>query len=157
MSEYWPVPAVLQAYDDLSERNLGSANNLTIAHIEGILNADPRLSDWPLDWKSNSTYRLPLPGAESLMDAGRRVAGRLHQINRMFEANTLVPIIGHGAAFRHAAHQLGVLELDEIQRLSMGHAKPVCLQQARSGLWTVVAGAWKVRGSETTWTDSHCD
>jgi hypothetical protein len=91
------------------------------------------------------------------MDAGRRVAGRLKSLNRMFAANTLVPVIGHGAAFRHAAYQLGVLEFDEIQRLSMFHAKPVCLQCAPSGVWTVVAGAWKVRASEIELMDSPCD
>ena len=157
VSQHWPIPADLQAFDDLSERNLGSANNLSITQIESVLAADPRLSAWPSDWKSNSTYRLPLPGAESLMDAGRRVAGRLQHLNRMFAANTLVPIIGHGAAFRHAAYQLGILEFAEIQQLSMFHAKPVCVQCAPSGVWTVVAGAWKVRGSDMKLTDSHCD
>jgi Fructose-2,6-bisphosphatase len=157
VSQHWPIPANLKAFEDLSERNLGSANNLSITQIQSVLEADPRVSAWSSDWKSNSTFRLPLPGAESLMDAGRRVAGRLKSLNRMFAANTLVPVIGHGAAFRHAAYQLGVLEFDEIQRLSMFHAKPVCLQCAPSGVWTVVAGAWKVRASEIDLMDSPCD
>jgi 2,3-bisphosphoglycerate-dependent phosphoglycerate mutase len=139
----------IEGFDALAERGLGSAANLNLAQIGEILRLDPRFEEPPRDWKSNSHYRLPLQGAESLLEAGERVAGHLR--NRMAELTGQVEgdwvklFVGHGAAFRHAAYHLGVLGFDDIARLSMYHAQPVYLEYLPDGSWRQVAGEWKVR------------
>lgn len=140
----------------LSERGLGSAANLMIAEIEAVLQADPRYAPAPKGWKSDSTYRLPLDGAESLMDAGARVAGH---IQTTIDASptgprpTMTLFVGHGASFRHAAHQLGVLKYDEIAKISMFHARPLLLCYNDDGNWAHFDGAWKSRSRQ----DRHMD
>jgi len=137
-----------EGYDALAERGLGSAANLTVAEIEAVLANDPRYDPPPSDWKSKSHYRLPLQGAESLMDAGERVARHLDESLAGFEEpGTAMLFVGHGAAFRHAAHHLGVLAFDDIAKLSMHHATPVALEAKHNGPWRHVAGEWKVRQS----------
>ena len=153
LNQYWPVDSDVEVYDDLTERSLGAGNNLSIDAIECAMNQDPRVTDWPADWKSNSFFRLPVVGAESLMEAGHRVAGRLNQLNRVISRGVCVPVVGHGASLRHAAHLLGVLAFDEIKKLSMHHAEAVCIQCAGNGTWTHLAGPWKVRGNDTSYTD----
>ncbi|MFO8025903.1 histidine phosphatase family protein [Thiohalophilus sp.] len=142
----------IASYAELAERSLGSGNNLSIADIEALMRDDPRYGELPADWKSNSHYRLPLMGAESLLQAGERVANHLQQ--RMADlANTSVIdtvqlFIGHGAAFRHAACQLQVLELDQVASLSMYHAQPIYLEYLPNGQWRHISGEWKVRTNE---------
>lgn len=162
-------PFKLITHDVLCERGLGSAANLTARQIEHVISQDPRMSALPNDWKSNSHYRLPLPGAESLLQAGERVAAYLHALPLPASSASLTLVIGHGAAFRHAAHLLGVLAFEEIARLSMHHGRPVILEevlledvceaeddnalQAASApedvrtttQWRHVAGEWKQR------------
>lgn len=139
---------VLKSHDALAERGLGSAANLTIDDIESILASDPRFDTPPPDWKSDSHYRLPLQGAESLMDAGTRVAERIVEVVSEVEAegDAMIIFVGHGAAFRHAAHRLGVLALDDVANLGMYHGVPVAIEASGDGTWTRVAGEWKVRG-----------
>ena len=147
----------LMAHDALWERSLGSAANLTTAQIAEAVRHDPRVDFLPADWKSNSHFRLPLPGAESLMQAGQRVADFIASLSAspsapasaptstLTSSATLTLIVGHGAALRHAAYLLGVLDFDQIAGLSMHHARPVVIEQAPSGSWRHVAGEWKVR------------
>lgn len=141
----------IEGDDALAERGLGSAANLTIAQVEDILRDDPRFDAPPKDWKSNSLYRLPLQGAESLMQAGERVAEyvRSHMVGLALganaERNIAVLFVGHGAAFRHAAYVLGTLAFDDIAKLSMHHATPVALEVSAENAWSHAAGAWKVR------------
>ena len=118
---------------------------------------DPRVDFLPADWKSNSHFRLPLPGAESLMQAGQRVADFIASLpasstpsvsaptSTPTSGATLTLVVGHGAALRHAAHLLGVLDFDQIAGLSMHHARPVVIEETPSGSWRHVAGEWKVR------------
>ena len=88
----------------LAERSVGIAANLTTADIESLLAQDPRCDTPPENWKSNSHYCLPLPGAESLMTAGQRVAQHLRQRTaEPVATDTLKVFVGHGAALRHAA------------------------------------------------------
>ena len=137
----------LQGYDELAERGLGSAANLTVAQIEKVLKDDPRFDDPPSDWKSNSRYCLPLQGAESLIDAGKRVAEHIKNTvssEDKLEQDTAQIFVGHGAAMRHAACHLGVLNFDEIKKFSMYHATPLVIT-VENGLWRHVAGHWKVR------------
>jgi len=144
-------------FDDLAERGLGSAANLTISTIEAVVRGDPRFSELPPDWKSNSRFRLPLQGAESLLDAGERVASHIartmQQMAGQVEQDTLKLFVGHGAAFRHAAYHLGVLSYDQIAQLSMYHAQPVFLQYLGDDGWRHVGGEWKVRAKYTEYTD----
>jgi 2,3-bisphosphoglycerate-dependent phosphoglycerate mutase len=142
-------PLQLHSHEDLAERSVGSAANLTHHQIKDIIEQDPRFPDLPENWKANSHFKLPLQGAESLMEAGERVAKFLQKKTRhlhsVISSDTLVLFIGHGASFRHAAHVLGILEYDDIQRLSMYHASPVYLEVTPDGYWRHVAGEWKVR------------
>ncbi len=144
-------PPVVESFDELAERGVGSAANLTTHQIEEILERDPRFEPPPPGWKSSSRYRLPLQGAESLLDAGARVAGhlltRLRALAGSAARDTVQLFVGHGAAFRHAAHHLGVLRLEEIARLSMYHAEPVYLEYYSGDEWRHVAGEWKVRAT----------
>jgi 2,3-bisphosphoglycerate-dependent phosphoglycerate mutase len=136
----------VEQFDALTERSLGSMANLTEAEIEAIVAADPRASALPERWKRSSDLRLPFPGAESLNDAGRRVARHIEQ--RVQESSgalsRLKVVVGHGGAFRHAARELGVLSEGDVAALSMYHAEPVYLER-RQGHWQQVAGRWKPR------------
>ena len=146
----------LECFDELAERCVGSAANLTTRQIEKVIHDDPRYAELPENWKSNSEYRLPLQGAESLLQAGERVAG--HLVRRMSElpassTDRLKLFVGHGAAFRHAAFHLGVLEYDDIARLSMYHGRPVFLEYFDDGSWSHIAGEWKIRAIDSAYID----
>lgn len=146
----------LESFDELAERCVGSAANLTVRQIEKVIHDDPRYAELPENWKSNSEYRLPLQGAESLLEAGERVAGHLvRRISELpaSEADNLKLFVGHGAAFRHAAFHLGVLKYDEIARLSMYHGRPVFLEYFDDGSWSHIAGEWKIRASNSEFRD----
>ena len=147
----------LESFYALAERCVGSAANLSIDEIETIVAADPRYPALPASWKSDSHFRLPLQGAESLMDAGERAArhikARMEALAGQADRDTLKLFVGHGAAFRHAAHHLGVLAFDEIAKLSMYHAQPVLLEYSAEGPWRHVGGDWKLRGNYSEYTD----
>jgi broad specificity phosphatase PhoE len=155
--DLFPTPPELIGFDDLAERGLGSAANLTIGQIEAVVRQDPRFSELPADWKSNSRFRLPLQGAESLLEAGERVAAHLNrQMETLAESaktDTLKLFIGHGAAFRHAAYHLGVLAYEQIAQLSMHHAQPVFLEYLPGGEWRHICGEWKVRTRHSEYSD----
>jgi 2,3-bisphosphoglycerate-dependent phosphoglycerate mutase len=151
-----PVELQLRSFDALAERSVGSVANLTTNQIEQILHQDPRYPEPPADWKANSSYRLPFQGAESLLESGERVAG--HLLKRLSgvpasEVDTLKLFVGHGASFRHAAFHLGVIEYEEIRRLSMYHGRPVFLELQDDGCWRHIEGAWKVRKSQRIFND----
>ena len=147
----------IEGFDALAERGLGSAANLNLDEIAAVLREDPRYPEPPPNWKADSRYRLPLQGAESLLDAGSRVAahlqGRMLALKDRVEEDSLKLFVGHGAAFRHAAYRLGVLRFEDIARLSMYHARPVYLELLTDGGWQQVAGDWKVRQSNSEFTD----
>lgn len=115
----------VEEFDALAERSLGAAANLTVDQIEALLAADPRYSAPAPGWKRDPNYILPLQGAESLAGAGERVAS--HVLGRMHGAHgaSLKLFIGHGGAFRHAALSLGLLNIDDVQSLSMHHGAPI--------------------------------
>lgn len=126
----------------LAERGLGSAANLTVEDIEAVLRDDPRYEAPPPGWKSDSDYCLPLEGAESMAEAGQRVARHLRDSAR---PGLLSIHVGHGASFRHACRDLGVLEHKDVARLSMFHARPLLICHEQSDKWRHLAGEWKVR------------
>ena len=143
---------LIDSHDALAERGVGAAANLTIRQIEKIVVEDPRYEEPPQDWKSNSHYCLPFQGAESLMQAGERVAGhlqqRMTQLRERASVDTVKLFVGHGAAFRHAAYHMGVLEYEQLAQLSMYHAQPVLIEFREDGTWHHAGGEWKVRGAE---------
>ncbi|MGB5442463.1 MAG: hypothetical protein WBN57_07545, partial [Gammaproteobacteria bacterium] len=117
---------------------------------------DPRFAAPPGDWKADSHYRLPLQGAESLLEAGARVAGHLSQSMAAIlpgEHDRVKIFVGHGAAFRHAACHLGVLAIGQLRQLSMFHCQPVLLEYLADGKWIHVGGEWKVRPGHSPFTD----
>jgi broad specificity phosphatase PhoE len=150
------IPHEIAEFDELAERGLGSAANLTQNHIESVLQKDPRFELPPPGWKSDSYYQLPLQGAESLMQAGVRVAKhldlRLTELQQQVKVDTVKLFVGHGAAFRHAAHYLGVISFDQIAALSMHHCRPVFLERV-AGTWRHLAGEWKVRSKGEAFVD----
>ncbi|MDH3871998.1 MAG: histidine phosphatase family protein [Gammaproteobacteria bacterium] len=149
-------PLRIDSFDALAERSVGCLANLTTAEIEAILQQDPRVPDPPADWKADSHYRLPVQGAESLLEAGKRVATHL------VESMAALPpaghdrvkiFVGHGGAFRHAACHLGVLKLAQVRQLSMHHCLPILLEYLPGGDWCHIGGDWKVRTGHTGHTD----
>lgn len=152
LAAHFPSPPQLTGFDALAERGLGSAANLSIPAIEAVIREDPRFPDLPADWKSNSRFRLPLQGAESLLEAGERVAAHIKRQMRMLSeqasVDTLKLFVGHGAAFRHAAHLLGVLSFEQIARLSMHHARPIYLEYLPEDRWQQIGGEWKLRAGQ---------
>jgi len=157
LAAHFATPPELAGFDDLAERGLGSAANLTVAAIEAIVREDPRFDELPLDWKSNSSFRLPLQGAESLLEAGQRVAAhistRMHALAEQVAGDTLKLFVGHGAAFRHAAYHMGILSFEQIAQLSMYHAQPVFLEYRAEDGWHHIGGEWKVRARHSEYTD----
>ncbi|MCB9916351.1 MAG: histidine phosphatase family protein [Planctomycetes bacterium] len=135
----------------LAERCLGPMANLTVARIEELVAADPRLALPPKGWKATAHYRLPFPGCESLAEAGERVAGYVRGVARALQPSlardTLVACVGHGASFRHAAASLGLFDYGDAAAVSMYYAKPVTLRAPAEGPWEHAAGAWKPRGA----------
>ena len=140
----------ISCHADLAERSVGSAANLTIQQIETVIREDPRFPELPENWKSNSLFRLPLQGAESLLEAGERVARHLDEVMRQrathISGDSVKLFIGHGAAIRHAAYHLEIISFDDIARLSMHHARPVYFEFS-DGRWSRIDGEWKVRKS----------
>jgi broad specificity phosphatase PhoE len=149
MTDQFTGPPLLKSFDALAERAVGSVANLTVSQIEHIVNEDPRFGELPSGWKSDSHYQLPFQGAESLLEAGKRVATHLqHRMQALQESvtdDTMKLFVGHGAAFRHAAFHLGVLSLEQVSQLSMHHARPVLFEYRSDGSWLHVGGDWKVR------------
>jgi 2,3-bisphosphoglycerate-dependent phosphoglycerate mutase len=99
---------------------------------------------------------LPLPGAESLLQAGERVAGHLSESMAALppdDHDRVKVFVGHGAAFRHAAYHLGVLAFEQLRQLSMFHCQPLMLEYLPDGSWRHVGGDWKVREESGRFTD----
>jgi len=148
MSEQLSTQTQLTSTMLLAERSVGIVANLSIAEIKRAIIDDPRYSLPPDDWKSDSYYQLPFAGAESLIQAGERVANYITtQIKTLTvkKHNSLKLFVGHGAAFRHAAYHLGLLHYEQIKQLSMFHAHPIFFELASNGIWQHCAGNWKQR------------
>lgn len=148
---------LLEEFDAMAERGVGSAANLRIEQIEKLLHQDSRYPNPPSNWKADSHYCLPLQGAESLLDAGARVAAHLQQrmalLSAAVEVDTVKIFVGHGAAFRHAAYHLGVLKFDQLASLSMHHCRALCLEYGAGSDWRQVEGEWKLRASKRALMD----
>lgn len=145
LQDYGVRIAEIREVPELSERSVGTVANLTVAEIESVLAADPRYLPPPPGWKADSAYRLPFPGAESLSEAGLRVAGYLQMAMEASQPDRMTLFVGHGASFRHAACHLGVMPWAQIPALSMYHARPLLLCYNAGGKWQHLDGAWKIR------------
>ncbi|HIJ26497.1 MAG TPA: hypothetical protein HPP65_14040 [Gammaproteobacteria bacterium] len=152
----------IESFDALAERSTGAAANLTTAQIRTVIENDPRYPELPQGWKSDSRFRLPLQGAESLLEAGLRVARHLSQRlstlpiqeqEQEQEQDQLKLFVGHGAAFRHAAYHLGVLKFSQIAKLSMYHCTPILLEQQSDDCWRQIGGEWKIRNAGSEYRD----
>lgn len=148
----------VDGFDALCERSVGALANLTRQQIASVLAQDPRCAALPSDWKAQADFRLPVPGAESLTQAGQRVAqhirARMCALHEAAGDANAQLFVGHGAALRHAAHALGVLSAQQIPRLSMHHASMVCLQWTpQTDTWQHYRGDWKVRANGEANTD----
>ena len=156
LAEAAASPGPVESFDALAERGVGCLANLTTTQIEAVLQQDPRVSDPPADWKADSHYRLPLQGAESLLQAGERVAAHLSQSMAALvpeEHDRVKIFVGHGAAFRHAAFHLGVLAFGQIRQLSMYHCRAVLIEYLPGGRWRHLEGDWKLRSQYSRFTD----
>lgn len=128
----------------LCERSVGSVANLTIEEIERVLAIDPRFDSPPKNWKSNSDYCLPFDGAESLNQAGERVADHIRSWHRKAERGIKL-FIGHGASFRHGACHLNVIKMCDIKRFSMHYGHPIVMEFADNQAPNRLYGEWKQR------------
>ncbi len=144
-------------YSALAERSVGSVANLSTQQITELVKLDPRFKELPDHWKSNSHFCLPFQGAESLMQAGNRVASfltaQMQTLQQTKQGNQLKVFVAHGAAIRHAAYHLGLLEFEQISQLSMYHCKPIFVEYTREGKWLHIAGDWKIRNEHSKFTD----
>lgn len=130
--------------DGLIERGLGSAANLTFDRIRELVELDPRLPPLPEGWRRRPDFRLPLPGAESLMDAGRRAATCIRESLRSIPAEDprdLARIfVAHSGCLRHAAVALGALDAEIVAARSMEFVQAVLIECEPGDRWRIVGG-----------------
>lgn len=134
----------VEEHDALIERGLGSCANLRFDEIEALLAQDPRLDALPRGWRRVPDFRLPVPGAESLMDAGRRTADRVDAGLDAIEAleDRLRVFVAHSGCLRHAAVARAVLSPDRAMLLSMDFVQAVLVERDGDGGWRQLAGEW---------------
>ncbi len=158
------VPALVTT-PALAERSLGGAANLTQQQIATIVRDDWSIRhgetrervgegyELPPGWKGLASHRLPAPfvGAESLLEAGARCATEIEawaaRLAVGANTNMMLVVVSHGGALRHAAAALGILNVGDLPRLSMWHARPVIVERHLAPPWQHVRGDWKVRVS----------
>jgi len=130
--------------DALIERGLGSAANLTFDRIRELVELDPRLSPLPEGWRRRSDFRLPLPGAESLADAGRRTAAcitdSLDSIPAEDPRDLARLFVAHSGCLRHAAVALGALDPEIVAARSMEFVQAVLIEREPGDRWHIVGG-----------------
>jgi len=146
LHEFFDSEPHIASFSALCERSVGAVANLTIEEIERVLALDPRFDVPPENWKSDSRYCLPFDGAESLLDAGGRVAAHIQSWQSQSLKNDRVKLfVGHGASIRHGAFHLNVITFDDIKRLSMFYGHPVVFELAEDQQITRLFGEWKQR------------
>ncbi|WP_272642609.1 histidine phosphatase family protein [Marinomonas mediterranea] len=157
LKDFFVSTPTLTGYPELCERSVGAVANLTIPEIERLLALDPRFEVPAENWKSDSYYKLPFDGAESLIEAGERVANHIlqwqsrvdHSENtsesKLNESELIKLFIGHGASIRHAAFHINVINFCDIKQLSMYYGHPVVLEFANDQHPTKLFGDWKKR------------
>lgn len=144
-------PFEVEDRDELLERGMGSCANMRLDEIESMLALDPRLEPLPPGWRRRPDFRLPVPGAESLLEAGARTARRIEASLDAIDDDApdrLRLFVAHSGCLRHAAVALGALGEDEVPGKSMEFVQMVCLERLADGRWVRVAGDWKTHVPE---------
>ena len=135
--------------DELIERGLGSCANMSFDEIRATLAADPRLRPLPEGWRRLPEFRLPVQGAESLMQAGARTATQvvtsLNSIPAEDPRDWMRLFVAHSGCLRHATVQLGALDVRMVAGLSMDFAQVVFIEKLPSGDWVQIAGQFRKR------------
>lgn len=144
LAPFFPATPQLRSFSALCERSVGAVANLSADEIERIVEMDPRFESLPAGWKSASDFRLPFDGAESLLEAGERVAGHLRTLPVFADGKRVQLIVAHGASLRHASYHLSVIEFSDIRRLSMFYGHPVVFEKQNRN-WVRLYGDWKRR------------
>jgi 2,3-bisphosphoglycerate-dependent phosphoglycerate mutase len=133
--------------DELIERGLGSAANMTFDRIHELLAADPRLGPLPDGWRRMPEFRLPVQGAESLMQAGARVAARvatsMDSIPDEDPRDLVRLFVAHSGCLRHAMVALGALDVRTVPGLSMDFAQTIMVEKLPNGDWVHVGGQFR--------------
>jgi len=133
--------------NDLIERGIGSAANMRFEDIEALLAEDPRIAPLPKGWRRRPEFRLPVQGAESLMQAGARVAARVSASMNSIPADDSRDVmrlfVAHSGCLRHAAVTLGALDVRKVPGLSMGFAQTVLIEKMPNGEWVHLAGQFE--------------
>jgi 2,3-bisphosphoglycerate-dependent phosphoglycerate mutase len=134
-------------HDEIIERGIGSCANLRFDEIEAVLALDPRLDPLPAGWRRMPEFRLPVQGAESLMQAGARtgahIAASVESIPDDDPRDLLRLFVAHSGCLRHAAVHLGVVEISEVSGLSMDFCQTILIEKSESNGWERKAGDWK--------------
>jgi len=132
--------------DEIVERGLGSCANLRFDEIEAVLAQDPRLDPLPPGWRRMPEFRLPVQGAESLMQAGARTAERIaSSISAIPDddpRDLLRLFVAHSGCLRHASVHLGAVDVDDVSGLSMDFCQTILIEKTIDG-WKHTAGQWK--------------
>lgn len=134
--------------DDMLERGLGSCANLRFDEIEAVLAADDRLDPLPAGWRRMPDFRLPVPGAESQMDAGRRTAARIDgSLAAMPDGpeDRMRVFVAHGGCLRHASVVKGALSFERVSQVTMDYGQVVAIERLSDGSWRRAIGEWKER------------
>ena len=112
-----------------------------------MLAQDPRIAPLPKGWRRLPEFRLPVQGAESLMQAGARVAARVsssvNSIPTEDSRDVMRLFVAHSGCLRHAAVALGALDVRKVPGLSMGFAQTVLIEQLPNGEWIHLAGQFE--------------
>lgn len=137
------------ARNELIERGLGSCANMTFEAIRERLGEDPRLVPLPEGWRRMPEFRLPVQGAESLMQAGARAAARVATSLDLIPAedsrDVMRLFVGHSGCLRHATVQLGALDVRVVAGLSMDFCQSVFVEKLPNGDWVQLAGQFRKR------------
>ena len=132
--------------DEIIERGIGSCANLRFDEIEAVLARDPRLGPLPTGWRRMPEFRLPVQGAESLMEAGARTGERIAtSVDAMPDQDPrdlLRLFVAHSGCLRHAAVYLGAIDLDDVSGLSMDFCQTILIERT-SSRWEQTAGEFK--------------
>ncbi|MDO6443390.1 histidine phosphatase family protein [Marinobacter sp. 2_MG-2023] len=144
LTNFFSAPPIVVSFSALCERSVGAVANLSVGEIERIVKLDPRFDPLPDGWKSDRDFKLPFDGAESLKEAGERVAAHLNALPLDQGDNLIQLVVGHGASIRHASFHMNVINLCDIGRLSMFYGQPVVIGK-REQSWTRLYGNWKNR------------
>lgn len=133
--------------DELIERGLGSAANISFRRIQEMIEADPRIGPLPEGWRRIPEFRLPVQGAESLMQAGSRVAARvaasIESIPEDDPRDVVRLFVAHSGCLRHAAVALGAIDVRNVASLSMDFLQTVLIEQNPNGEWIHLAGKFE--------------